>query len=48
MKKYRNKAELKAEIKRTFEKYISEFDDIPEALKDKSVDEVDRDRKSVV
>lgn len=42
MKKYRNKAELKAEIKKTFEKYISEFDDIPEALKDKRVDEVDR------
>lgn len=42
MREYRNKAELKAEINRAFEKYISEFDNIPEALKDKRVDEVDR------
>lgn len=27
---------------RSIEKYISEFDDIPEALKDKRVEEVDR------
>ena len=37
-----SKEELKAEINKTFEKYISEFDCIPEALKDKRVDEVDR------
>lgn len=29
-----NKEELKAEINKAFEKYISEFDDIPEALAD--------------
>lgn len=42
MRKYVSKAELKAEIKKSFEKYISEFDNIPEALKDKRVDDVDR------
>lgn len=42
MKKYTNKEELKNEIKKTFEKYISEFDNIPEELKDKRVEEVDR------
>lgn len=42
MKKYENKEELKAEIKKTFEKYISEFADIPECLKDTRVGEVDR------
>lgn len=42
MKKYNNKEELKAEIKKTFEKYISEFDNIPESLKDKRVSGVDR------
>ena len=31
-----------ASFNKTFEKYISEFDSIPEALKDKRVDEVDR------
>ena len=36
------KQKLKSEIKKSFEKYILEFDDIPEALKDKSVSEVDR------
>ena len=30
---YKSKEELKAEINKTFEKYISEFDSIPEALK---------------
>ena len=39
---YKSKEELKTEINKTFEKYISEFDSIPEALKDKRVDEVDR------
>lgn len=42
MRTYSNKKELKAEIEKKFEKYISEFDDIPEELKDKRVDEVDR------
>ncbi|MCI6610174.1 MAG: ClbS/DfsB family four-helix bundle protein [Ezakiella sp.] len=42
MRNYENKEELKNEIKRTFEKYISEFDNIPEELKDKKVEGVDR------
>ena len=42
MRTYNNKEELNAEINKAFEKYISEFDDIPEALKDKRVEEVDR------
>ncbi len=42
MRVYENKEELKAEISKALEKYISEFDDIPEALKDKRVEETDR------
>lgn len=42
MKVYKNKEELKTEINKTFKKYISEFDNIPESLKNKRVDEVDR------
>lgn len=42
MRTYSNREELKAEISKKFEKYISEFDDIPEELKDERVDEVDR------
>ena len=42
MRTYENKEELKTEIRKTFEKYIYEFDNIPEALKDIRVDEVDR------
>ena len=42
MKVYKNKEELKAEINKAFVKYISEFDNIPETLKNKRVDEVDR------
>ncbi|WP_418968504.1 ClbS/DfsB family four-helix bundle protein [Alloscardovia omnicolens] len=42
MRVYGNKKELKSEINKSFEKYISEFDSIPESLKDKRVDEVDR------
>lgn len=42
MRTYSNREELKAEINKKFEKYISEFDDIPEELKDKRVEEVDR------
>ena len=39
---YKDKEELKNEIHQSFEKYISEFDTIPEALKDKRVPDVDR------
>lgn len=42
MRAYKSKEELKTEISRAFEKYISEFDDIPENLKDKRAREVDR------
>ena len=42
MRTYKNKEELKSEINQIFEKYISEFDTIPEFLKDKRVTEVDR------
>lgn len=42
MRKYENKEDLKLEIEKTFNKYISEFDDIPEDLKDKKIYEVDR------
>lgn len=42
MRTYKDKEELKAEINKSFEKYISEFNNIPESLKDKRIDEVDR------
>ena len=42
MRTYKNKDELKNEINKSFVKYISEFSDIPESLKDTRVDEVDR------
>ena len=42
MRQYKNKEELKSEINQSFEKYISEFNTIPEFLKDKRVTEVDR------
>ncbi len=42
MRSYSSKDELKVEINRTFEKYISEFADIPESLKDKRVDGINR------
>ena len=42
MRAYKDKEELKNEIRQSFEKYISEFDTIPEALKDKRVPDVDR------
>ena len=35
MRTYENKDELKNEINKSFAKYISEFNDIPEPLKDK-------------
>lgn len=37
MRVYKSKEELKTEINKTFEKYISEFDSIPEALKIKGL-----------
>ena len=42
MRAYKDKEELKNEIHQSFEKYISEFDTIPEALKDKRVIEAAR------
>lgn len=42
MKTYTSKEELKIEIKNKYEKYISEFSNIPEELKDKRIDQVDR------
>ena len=42
MRTYKDKAGLKNEINKNFEKYIAEFDDIPESLKDTRVVEVDR------
>ncbi|HFI5322136.1 TPA: ClbS/DfsB family four-helix bundle protein [Streptococcus agalactiae] len=42
MRVYENKEELKKEISKTFEKYIMEFNNISENLKDKRIDEVDR------
>lgn len=42
MRVYENKEDLKKEIKKSFKKYILEFLNIPEKLKDKKIDEVDR------
>ena len=42
MKQYKGKDELKEEIKNAYKKYIDEFDDIDENLKDKRFEEVDR------
>ena len=42
MRVYENKEELKIEINKAFGKYISEFEDIPESLKNKRFDEVDK------
>lgn len=42
LRTYRDKEDLKNEIRQSFEKYISEFDTIPEALKVKRVPGVDR------
>ena len=42
MRTYVNKDELKNEINKSFAKYISEFNDIPESLKEERSDEVDR------
>lgn len=42
MKKYISKAELTNAIKASYKKYIDEFKNIPEDLKDKRFEEVDR------
>ena len=42
MKTYENKQELKDEINKAYTKYISEFDNIPEDMKDVRADDVDR------
>lgn len=42
MRHYENKEELKAKIEKFFEKYIAEFEEIPEELKDYHCSEVDR------
>ena len=42
MKSYENKQELKDEINKAYTKYISEFDNIPEDMKDVRADDVDR------
>lgn len=42
MRTYKDKNELKNEIKKAYEKYIAEFETIPESLKDQRVGEVDR------
>ena len=42
MKTYNSKEELKDEINKTFQKYICEFDNIPEDMKDLRAVDVDR------
>ncbi len=42
MRVYTTRDELKQEIKKTYEKYIAEFENIPENMKDSRADEVDR------
>lgn len=42
MKEYISKAELTNAIKTSYKKYIDEFKNIPEDLKDKRFEEVDR------
>lgn len=42
MKQYASKEELKEEIIKSYKKYIEEFNDIDENLKDKRIEEVDR------
>ncbi len=42
MRIYKDKEDLKCEIHKSFEKYVAEFDDIPESFKDKRVLEADR------
>lgn len=42
MKAYESKAEFTEEIKKAYEKYIAEFENIPNDLKDSRCEEVDR------
>lgn len=42
MRTYASKEELITEIKQRYQKYITEFDDIPEELKNKRIEEVDK------
>lgn len=42
MRTYTSKDELITEIKQRYQKYIAEFNDIPEALRNKRIDEVDK------
>lgn len=42
MREYRNKAELISEIQLRYKKYIAEFENIPESLKNKRIAEVDK------
>ncbi|WEV60554.1 ClbS/DfsB family four-helix bundle protein [Streptococcaceae bacterium ESL0729] len=42
MKVYKDKEELKSEIKKSYDKYIAEFKDIPENLKDQKSDASER------
>ena len=42
MRTYASKEELKAEIKKTYVKFIAEFDNIPEEMKDLRAEDVDR------
>lgn len=42
MRTYSDKKELKEEVLKSYKKYIAEFNDIPEKLKDLRIDEVDR------
>ncbi len=42
MRKCENKEELKTAIRNSFDRYITEFENIPEALKDRRADGVDR------
>ena len=42
MKVYTSKSELKDEIKKAYTKFIAEFDNLPEEMKDVSADNVDR------
>lgn len=42
MRVYTNKEELITEIKQRYQKYIAEFENIPEDLRDRRTDEVDK------
>ena len=42
MRAYTSKEELKDEIRKTYTKFITEFDNIPEEMKDLQAEDVDR------